>query len=231
MKKIYLLIAAIVSGVALTAAEAPTSSFSVTTDFHYTSSYVFRGQEYAKDSFQPSIEVNYTDFKFGVWLNEPLKKNVDNEIDFYGGYKYTLNDQWNIDTGLAVYYYPETTATPGFDRETYEGYVGLNGDIKGFTLGLYAYYDFTLKNTALQTQLGYSVPLQNTGISLDFVTKVGRVFPDIGNCYSYWSFEVNLPYQINEKATVYCGVSYNNHDMKGLKRDTVAFTAGVTVAF
>jgi uncharacterized protein (TIGR02001 family) len=231
MKKIYLLIAAIAAGSALNAAEAPTSSFSITADFPYTTSYVFRGQEYAKDSFQPSIEITYTDFYFGVWLNELLKRNVDNEIDFYGGYKYTLNDQWNIDTGLAVYCYPETAASPGFHKETYEGFMGLNGNIKGFTPGLYAYYDFTLKNTTLQAQLGYSIPLQNTGISLDFTANAGRVFPDVGNCYSYWSFGVNLPFKVNEKATIYCGASYNNHDMKGLKRDTVAFTAGVTIGF
>jgi len=231
MKKISLLIAAIAFGAALNAAETPKSSFSVTVDFPYTTNYVFRGQELAKDSLQPSVYVNYTDFYAGVWTNQPLKRSVDDEIDYNVGYKYSLNDQWNLDAGITLYTYPETPSSPGFHKETYEGYLGWVGSIKGFTPGVYAYYDFTLKNTTIQGQVGYSIPVPKAGVSLDFSANIGRVFPDVGTCYNYVSLGLNVPFQINEKATLYTGVTYNNHDVVGLPRDIVAFKVGATVAF
>lgn len=231
MKKIYLLIAALAFGTALNAADTPKSSFSVTADFPYTTNYVFRGQELAKDSVQPSVQVSYTDFYAGIWMNQPLKSGVDNEIDYNFGYKYSMNDQWNIDSGLSIYTYPQTVSTPGFHRATYEGYMGFVGTIKGITTGVYAYYDFTLKNTTMQAQVGYSIPLQKAGVSLDFAANVGRVFADLGDCYNYVGVGLNIPYQISEKATIYAGATYNNHDVKGLVRDIVAFKMGLTLAF
>ena len=85
MKKIVLILAAVAASLSLRAEEAaaPASSYSVTVDFPYATKYVFRGAQYAKQSLQPSVEVATGSFAFGIWTNQPITDNTDNEIDFY----------------------------------------------------------------------------------------------------------------------------------------------------
>ena len=54
-------------------------------DFPYASKYVFRGVQYAEDSFQPSVKLTSGSFYLGLWTNQPITSNIDNEIDVYGG--------------------------------------------------------------------------------------------------------------------------------------------------
>lgn len=213
------------------AEEATKSSYSVTVDFPYTSKYVFRGIELAKDSLQPSVELSTGPVYLGVWTSQPVTNNTDNEFDFYAGYKYQLNDSWDVDVGATVYYYPELDRSTGGKRSTTEGYIGVNGNIKGFTPGLYTYRDVTLDTTTVQAQVGYSLPIANLGLSLDLSANAGRVFNDHGGAYTYWSTGVNVPYKIAEKSTVYAGVNYSNSNITGIARDLVSFTAGISIGF
>jgi uncharacterized protein (TIGR02001 family) len=93
MKKTALILALLATRLGLNAQESKLS-YSVTVDFPYASKYVFRGIEYAKDSIQPSIEVASGNFYAGVWTNQPVTNNSDNEFDFYAGYGIPLNDKW-----------------------------------------------------------------------------------------------------------------------------------------
>lgn len=231
MKK-YALIAALAAlGTQSLMADEPSSAYSVTIDIPYTTKYVFRGVELARDSIQPSVEVTAGSVYLGVWSNQPVVDNTDNEFDFYAGYKYQLNDAWDLDVGATVYYYPELDSSTGGERATTEAYVGINGNVKGFTPGVYTYYDFDLKNTTVQLQLGYSIPVPDAGLSVDFSGNVGRVFADNAEDYNYWSFGVNVPYAISEKATVYAGVAYTNSNLTGAKRNLVNGTVGVSIGF
>ena len=238
MKKTALL-AALAVGASFAYADAAKSSYSITVDFPYTSKYIFRGQEVTtgnakgkgSDAIQPSIELTTGDFYAGVWTNQPVTKNNDNEFDIYGGYKQKLNDMVNVDAGATIYYYPELNASAKSDRATTEGFVGINANVKGITAGVYGYYDFDLKNTTIQGQLGYSLPLPEKGLSLDLSTHVGRVFNNDNGDYTYWSFGANVPYKLNDSSTVYAGVTYTNNNLKFATGDFITYTVGLTVGF
>lgn len=231
MKKIAL-IAALAVGSSLVAAEAAKSSYTVSVDFPYVSKYVFRGVEVAKDAIQPSIEVATADFYAGVWTSQPVTNNADNEFDFYAGYKAKINDYLSADAGATLYYYPELNKSSGGKRSTTEGFLGLNSNIKGFTPGVYGYYDFDLKTTTIQTQLGYSLPLPEKGLTLDLSANFGRVILKDTADYSYWSIGATIPYKLNETSTVYAGVSYINNNLKApVEGDFLTYTVGLTVGF
>lgn len=220
---------ALAAGAFLRAEEAK-SSYSITVDFPYVSKYTFRGVEMAKDSIQPSIEVAVSDAYIGVWTNQPVTRNIDNEFDFYAGYKFLLNDQWNVDVGTTLYYYPELE-TKGHDvnNTTIESYVGVNGDIAGVKPGAYVYYDWTLETWTAQGQVGYSIPLKDVGVSLDLSANAGRVFVDAGEDYNYWALGTQANYALSEKATVYAGVSYTSNDLENEKGNYWVFTVGLSI--
>jgi len=229
MNKTALILAFLAGGLGLNAQESKLS-YSVTVDFPYASKYVFRGIEYAKDSIQPSIEIATGNFYAGVWTNQPVTNNSDNEFDFYAGYGIPMNDTWKLDVGATLYYYPEAD-TSSFEEKTFEGYVGLTGTVAGFTPGIYAYYDFDLKAMTLQGSVGYSIPLETAGSSLDFSVTLGNVSPDVGDDYMYYGIGVNLPYKLTEKATFAVGAQYASNDLDGADGDHLWFTAGLTVGF
>lgn len=242
MKKISLILAALATGYVAQAQDAAKTSYSVTVDFPYTSKYVFRGIEFAKDSFQPSVEIASGNFYGGLWTNQPIVNNVDNEIDFYAGYNIPLNSNWKVDVGATVYYYPEADKT-SLEQGTYEGYVGLTGSVAGFTPALYAYYDFKLESFTTQASVGYSIPLESAGTSLDLSATYGLVQGTTygikggsDDSYAYWGVGANVPYKLTEKATATVGVQYvsnKNATIAGVdaENDRVYFTAGLTVGF
>lgn len=228
MKKATLLLCLFASVLGLRGAEAA-PSYSVTVDFPYASKYVFRGVQYAKQSIQPSVELTSGNFYAGVWSNQPITDNLDNEFDFYAGYSLPLSDIVKLDFGGTLYYYPEAD-TSVYDSNTFEGYIGLTGTVSGFTPGLYAYYDTVLKAFTLQGSVGYSVPMESAGTSLDFSATLGNVSPDTGDDYTYWGLGVNLPFKLSEKATAGVGVQYASASLDD-SDDHLWFTAGVTVGF
>jgi len=240
MKKTAVFLAALVAGVALRADEAPAAtapvapvepaaSYSITADFSYVSSYVFRGVKLAEDSIQPSIKLAVGNAYAGVWLSEPLDSDYDNEIDFYGGYTFGLSDGWSLDVGATLYYYPEAPATA--DESTFEGYVGLTGTLGGVTLGGYVYHDFTLEATTVQGNVGYGLPISDK-ISCNFSANLGYVTFDEGGDYTYYGVSAQLPYKISDNSTLTIGGSYANHDdVIGAEHDNVWFNAGFSYTF
>ena len=113
---------------------APASPWSVNIDL--TSNYKFRGQDQDTSrtrSFKPALQggVDYAfanGFYLGNWnstvnfLNpDPFNttnKRANFEMDFYGGYKWSVGD-WGFDLGLLQYYYPGSTKA-----NTTEAYIG-----------------------------------------------------------------------------------------------------------
>ncbi|GAB1490224.1 TorF family putative porin [Opitutaceae bacterium] len=226
MKKTAILLASLVAGASLQA-QAPASSYTITVDFPYTSEYVFRGTKLADDSFQPSVEIAKDNWYAGVWTNQPITNNTDNEVDFYVGMGLPLNDTWKVDTGATLYWYPELNKSTGRDSTTFEGYVGVTGTVSGFTPSFYTYYDFTLETWAFQGSVGYSIPLADK-LSLDLTGTVGLVEPDLGGNYTYYGIGAVLPYKLTDKATASVGVQYATTDITG-SEDEVYFTAGITI--
>ena len=114
----------------------PVSPLSFNVDL--TSNYKFRGQDQdtsRTSSFKPALQggVDYAfanGFYLGNWNSmvnflNPDPQNTTNkranlEMDFYGGYKWSVGD-WGFDLGLLQYYYPNSTKA-----NVTEGYIGAS---------------------------------------------------------------------------------------------------------
>lgn len=232
MKKIALIVAALVAGVSLPAqapAPAPAApSYSVTADFTYATKYVFRGVQLAKGAFQPSVKLTTGDFYASIWSSMPVDKGYELEFDYNVGYGFKLAEGWALDTGLTVYTYPGLGG--GADKATYEGYLGVNGTIGVLSTGTYAYYDFTLEAFTIQEALGYSAKIDDK-TSVNFLVTLGHVAPDAGDSYNYYGVGVTVPYKLSDKATVTVGAQYADHDISGLEGSHFWGTLGFTYAF
>lgn len=248
MKKFAIILAALAVSISAQAADtsvaASKPSYNVTTDFTYASAYVFRGQKQSNAAFQASAEVTYTQFYGGVWTNQPIR-NDGNEVDFYLGYGFPLENDWKIDTGVTSYNYPEyknpSSGTVGY--ASYEGYVGLTGgNCVGLTPSLYAYYDFKYDDITVQGAIGYSVPLKQLGTSLDFSVTYGFT-PNTGRANSgyanntYWGAGVTVPYKLAPNATLTGGLQYADTDGVNAtaagfgEKSTLYYTVGLALGF
>lgn len=229
MKKLLLFLSALLAGASLPA-QTPAPAYSVTMDFPYASKYVFRGVQLADGSFQPSVKLTSGSFYLGLWTNQPITSNIDNEIDVYGGYGFKLNDTWSLDVGATLYYYPELDDSTGLDSSTFEPYVGLNGSFGRFTTGVYVYNDFTIDALTFQGTVGYSVPISDKA-TFSLLGTIGNVSPDAGGDYTYYGIGATVPYKLTDTATLTVGLQYATHDIDGLDDNHFWGTVGVTVVF
>jgi uncharacterized protein (TIGR02001 family) len=227
MKKITLLLAALITGASLTAADAPASTYNVTVDFPYTTKYVFRGVQLAKGAFQPSVKLTTGDFYAGIWNSSPVDRGYELEFDYYAGYGFKLPNGWSLDVGATLYTYPGLNVG---DKSTFEPYVGLNGSFGAVTSATYIYNDFTLDVFTVQETLGYSVPL-DANTSLNLAATLGRVEPKGGSGYTYYGVGATIPYKLSDKSTITVGVQYADHNISGLEGNHLWGTLGYTYTF
>jgi uncharacterized protein (TIGR02001 family) len=241
MKKTALIIAALAAvGISYAADNVNVTtkpSYSVTSDFSYTSEYVFRGLKNSNAAFQGSIEVGQDDFRAGFWTSQPVNsRQFNNEFDFYAGYKFRVSKSLSTDIVGTYYYYPEAVTGSGFTHHSYELGVGATFDLgaaspalTGLSTSLYYYYDFRLEQQTLQTSLGYSLALKDYGTSLDFSVFAGQVCarngaPDssqdiygnqgkrVRESYFYYGIGLNVPYKLTENAQVHVGASFSGNE-------------------
>jgi hypothetical protein len=144
---------------ALPAAGGGGGNFSVTTDFGYATSYVFRGLQLSRHSLQPGITVERGNFSGGLWANVPTERGEAHEIDpsvFYsiegGGLTWA--------SGLQVYTYPEARGTD--TTHSYELSLGTTaplGLITGVPVnaGITVCYDLRLATLSLEARLEHSL--------------------------------------------------------------------------
>ena len=214
MKKTILIIAALCSSMSFVRAEEAESSYSVTVDFTYASRYVFRGQQLADGTLMPSVEFSTGNFTAGIWSAQPLIDNVDNEVDFYVSYGVPVGD-WALDFGITAYYYPELDITAGGDDVTYEPYVGLSGAVGGIDTGAYLFYDTTLEILTIEGSIGYSVPMESSGTSLDFSASIGSIRPDVGSDVTYYNLGMSIPFALSDTGALTVGLNYGHNNIAG----------------
>ena len=254
MKKIAILLAALAGFTALTAsAQQTASSYSVTTDFSYTSQYVFRGIQRARgDAFTPSVEASVGNFSnnayLGLWTMQPITRyqsvSQNNEIDIYAGYRQKITRTLSLEGMGTFYWYPEASANDLWGKKTYELGARLTYASRGITAGASAYYDFRLQAIITQGSVGYSFPIPKLGASIDAAFYIGSVGmknwapdapqgPKIRESYNYYGFDVVVPYHIRANATVTAGLHYatNQNMPEGVPANKVWFTLGVTTSF
>lgn len=247
MKKIILGLAALMAAAGLPAQSR--SGYSVTTDFTYTTKYIFRGIKNAGSSFQPSVEVATGDFHAGLWTNRPVVRHENDEIDLYAGYKHRVNNALSLEALVNYYWYPEAGASRGETRNSYEAGVGATYSTPaGLSPSVYYYHDFRIESDTLQGALGYSLPLERLGLSIDTSLFAGAVDarnaapnaagPAIRDSYSYYGIDLSVPYRIKGNATLTVGVHYADNRNLGVvpgrlaqDGDYVWFTAGLSLGF
>ncbi|MFA5058949.1 MAG: TorF family putative porin [Opitutaceae bacterium] len=241
MKKIASLLAALVAGASLQAQmETPKSSYSVTTDFTYTSKYVFRGVQRARDSFQPSVDVTVGDFYVNLWTNQPIIRHEDDEIDLSAGYRYKVTNALKLEAMGTYYWYPE--AKGGSTRDAFEMGVGAIYDIAGVTSRIAYNYDFIRKANILEGSVGSSMPLPAIGSSLDVTVYAGTskaddAAPDSGvtvrESYNYYGVDLRVPYQLSQNTKLSVGGHWANNEnyILGTPRNRFWFDVGVSAGF
>ncbi len=152
------------------AQKAAEPEFSVSGNFGLFSDYRFRGisQTDLGPALQGGFDLTHkSGFYLGTWassISEFTSFQGDGiEIDFYGGYRFSLGDV-GVDIGNLYYYYPGAVAGDGYKPNTNEVYVGLSygpATLKtSYSTGRY----FGLPETkgTLYYDLSVSIPLSDS---------------------------------------------------------------------
>ncbi|AHF91547.1 hypothetical protein OPIT5_16255 [Opitutaceae bacterium TAV5] len=249
MKKTALFIAALVaSGSVYAQAQQSTApALEFTFDATVVNEYIWRGQEQADWTFHPSLKATYGDAYLGVWAAMPFKESSSGskewtEFDFFGGYKFALNDTWSLDVGSTFYTF---TDTAGYNPNSVEPYIGVSGKVADLlSTSFYGFYNFEYEATTLQASVGYSLPLEQLGTSLDFSATLGWVKGNSNlresgdrpatkiHDYFYWSIGVAAPWKISDRAVLTVGVSYNDVNENAINNGAdIVGSASLTVGF
>ena len=203
--------------------------YTLTLDLTGASKYVFRGIELGDTTIHPSIEFGVDDFYAGVWLAQPIEnrgapENFDDEVDFYAGYSFALNESTSLDLGGTVYHYPGAA-------DTFEAYIGISHEIEGgFSVNGYAYRDFDLDTWTFEGSGGYSIPLSDTA-SLDLAAYIGIVEPDGVGDYTYYGADAVIPIELKENATLSLGLHWADHDLGGNPDNHLYGSTSLTFGF
>jgi len=204
--------------------------YTLTLDVTAASSYVFRGIELGDNTIHPSFEFGMGDFYAGVWLAQPIEnrgapENFDDEVDFYAGQTFALNDSTSVDVGGTVYHYPG-------GNDTVEFYAGISHELDdGVSVNLYVYRDFELDTWTAEGSAGYSLPLTDT-LSLDLAGYIGLVEPDTdGGDYTYYGADVILPVELRENVTLSLGAHWADHNLDNTPDNRFYGSASLTFGF
>ncbi len=193
-------------------AKAP-EPLTVTGNFGIYSQYVFRGltQTDRKPAFQGGFDVAHTSgFYAGTWgsniswLHDAgvVARGGSLEWDFYGGYKYAIDENRGLDAGVLYYYYPGSYQRGVTKQDTTELYIA--GSWKWMSLK----YSHTVSNTfgvPDSRNSGYLDLSANYPIteSLTLNTHVGRQEYKGGNGFSngdtlnYTDWKLGLTWVVN----------------------------------
>ncbi len=188
----------------------------VDTEFAFESEYSFRGSKLGGPSMQPGMEIGVKDAYFGTWMSMPLSRGPgagDNEVDFYVGYVFTLNEMVELDIGYTYYWYPEG----GSDREPF---IGAAFDVF-LDPALYLFYETESETFTLELSGGYAFDLEEMGLAgfeLDLGAYVGLIADtDEEEEWVYYGLSADIVYALNEVTSFSIGARFagNSDDALG----------------
>ncbi|MEM9100952.1 MAG: TorF family putative porin [Pseudomonadota bacterium] len=185
--------------------------FEVSANVSLVSNYIFRGVSLSNDepATQGGFDLSHSSGAYlGVWGSSD---SGNGEIDFYGGYAFSVSDDFSVDVGVLRYYYP------GVGEHTTEYHIGLSYLDFGFTY----YYDETLESHYYE--LGYSYELIDK-VSLDL--HYGTFSPDEGD--DVYDYSLSVSYAFNDSYSVFVG--YSDHEEDSEYADGEVF-AGISASF
>lgn len=219
-------IASVVLSSFVSAAHADT--LAVDTAVGFESRYVFRGVQLAETSIQPSIQLNYGNFYGGAWFNLPVGDDDlvvtpgGEELDFYAGYGFALNESVHLDVGFTYYTYPDLASGffdvfeedgDGLGANTVEIFAGLSFDT-ALTPTFYVYRDFMLDTLTIEGSVSHSIPLAEK-TSFDLGAALGYVVDDDPADYLYGNISADLTYALSDHGSLAAGVRYGGADIAG----------------
>jgi uncharacterized protein (TIGR02001 family) len=231
MKKSIIALSVVALGVASIAKAAlPLDDISVSTTFGYESEYVFRGDKFDQQAFQPAIDVEYGNFYAGIWGSYGISSNPrgGRETDFYAGYAFALDDQITLDFGATYYYYSQD------DPYEFELYAGAAWDVFLEPAG-YIYFETENQVWTFELSGGYSIDVADQ-TTVDFSGHAGyqynynRAAGDPRNAW-YAGVAADLTYAFNENASFSIGPRLSSKKYDSISSQELlwwgaAFTAG-----
>jgi len=206
-KKLIVLGAASMAAAAINAQ----AEVSATTTFAWESSYVFRGVQFAEETYMPGLDLAFGDFYVGIWAAMPAGMEA-NEVDFYAGYGFYVSDTTSLDFGVTHYPFPDSGADIFDDGATTEIYAGVAFEVP-FSPSAYVYYDFDLEALTLEGSVGHSFAMGESA-SFDLSGAVGYVSADGGTDYSYALVSAGFGFALNDyaSASIYTNYSLSSED-------------------
>lgn len=244
MKKTLLAVLGLSLGSIGLHAEEAKSSYSITSDFTYTTQYFFRGVLQQKAAFQPSVTFAQGPLSFGVWTSQALENkstawSQGNEVDLFGSYSFALAEGYTASVGATYYYYMSARPSLGEPKDTYESAISLSGPLGPLTGKVSYFHDFIYKSNTFQFDLGYSKPLADGKAQFDAglfygLNDIGDGNGDLpgkaGYDYKYYGLTVALSGKVADNLTLKVAGNWNNVSDYAQADTKVWFTVGLTAA-
>lgn len=200
-------------------------NFSMSVGLCFESEYLFRGKNWGKEAIIPTLDMAYNlGHGFSVYgkvgANVPLNSGENNEVDYYAGVLYNV-ENFTFDLGYMAYTYMNNAFDAVNDHEvkfmvSYDT-VDFFGDFNVSPYALYT-YNFPCCANIFEAGLTYSAPVtkwlinRNWG-SIDLSAAYGIVGAknSWGN-YSYVEVDIDFVVAINEYCSISAGLryAYNN---------------------
>ncbi|MFP4353060.1 MAG: TorF family putative porin [Puniceicoccaceae bacterium] len=205
----------------------------------FESEYVYRGEKRSGAALQPSLEAGHPlgpgDAFAGVWANQNLGGEPEDEVDFYAGYAVPLSPVFALGAGFTYYWHPDEGAAPDREKETF---LGIFADLP-LRPSLNGYYNFTFDQAILEVGLAHTFALTDRA-SLVWSATLGtgragdadsdQVPGDPENGFWYGDTSVDWQYAVNEVAAVSLGLRYSGREDGGF-RDHLVWGAAVEMGF
>jgi len=219
MKKLLVMAATLAAFSSTNAAEDVDISMSV----GYESRYIFRGVKLADESMVVSIDAAFEDAYLGMWTNQPITGNFDNEFDFYGGVGFEVAEGISMDVGGTLYFYPES----GVGSETFELYAGFAFETE-LSPAIYLFYDLDLEAFTFEASVGHSFEMDEKS-SLDVAAFLAHVDGD-GFNYHYYGVSGDVVYSLGDSSTASIGVRVSDGS-DGSTTDEVYFGGSISTGW
>ncbi len=205
---------------------------SISATFGYESEYVFRGDKFDQQVFQPAVDLEYGNYYAGIWSSNGISQGRDrdaSEVNFYGGYAFALDENVSLDFGATYYYFPEATS----DYE-FELYVGAAFDAILEPAG-YIYFETENQIWTFELSAGHSIEVAEQ-TSIDFSGYAGYQYNynrDAGDPRNAWyaGVSADLTYAFTDSASFSIGPRLSSKKVDSVNSFQnfwwgAAFTAG-----
>ena len=210
----------------------PTPAYTITGNFGIYSQYVFRGltQTDRKPAFQGGFDFAHSNgFYLGTWgsniswLHDAgvCNHGCSLEWDLYGGWKYSINDDWGTDIGMLYYYYPGSYVGGATKPDTTEVYGAVSWKWVSLKYSYSVDHTFGVPDNAGYIDLSANYPINDAWTlnahvgRQDYRGSTSGVSNDVFD-YTDWKLGVTW--------------AFNGYNVGAYYTDTNAKDAGYTLA-